>query len=89
MATRPGLWTGLGHAPLFSQQLGPELYQVLVPAERRDKKFYLGTKKFDALKVGYRTEQFYGAFLMDTTISGNRNSATNSAILRWKSLNWR
>ena len=66
-----GVWAT---PPYFHNSSVPNLYQVLVPASRRDQKFYLGTKMFDPVKVGYRTEQFYGAFLMDTTISGNRNS---------------
>ncbi len=66
-----GVWAT---PPYFHNSSVPNLYQVLVPADRRDKTFYLGTRMFDPVKVGYRTEQFYGAFLMDTTISGNRNS---------------
>ena len=66
-----GVWAT---PPYFHNSSVPNLYQVLVPADRRDKTFYLGTRMFDPVKVGYRTEQFYGAFLMDTTISGNRNT---------------
>jgi cytochrome c5 len=69
--TLDGIWAT---PPYFHNSSVPNLYQVLQPADRRDKTFYLGTTKFDPVKVGYRTEQFYGAFLMDTTISGNRNT---------------
>jgi len=65
-----GIWAT---PPYFHNSSVPNLYQVLQPADCRDKTFYLGTTKFDPVKVGYRTEEFYGAFLMDTTLSGNRN----------------
>ena len=52
----------------------PNLYQMLVPASRRSKKFYLGSARFDPKHVGYETTQFPGAFLMDTTLPGNSNA---------------
>jgi hypothetical protein len=66
-----GVWAT---PPYFHNGSVPNLDQVLSPASRRDVKFYLGTRRFDPVKVGYKTEEFYGAFLMDTTISGNRNT---------------
>ena len=65
-----GIWAT---PPYFHNSSVPNLYQVLQPADQRDQ-FYLGTTRFDPVKVGYRTEEFYGAFLMDTTLSGNRNT---------------
>ncbi len=47
---------------------------MLVPAIRRFTKFYLGSTRFDPKHVGYETHQFPGAFEMDTTKSGNRNT---------------
>jgi len=66
-----GIWAT---PPYFHNSSVPNLYQVLQPADCRDKQFYLGTTKFDPVKVGYRTEQFYGAFQLDTTLSGNHNT---------------
>ena len=66
-----GIWAT---APYFHNSSVPNLYQVLQPADCRDKQFYLGTTKFDPVKVGYQTDEFYGAFMMDTTRSGNRNT---------------
>ena len=47
---------------------------MLVPAARRTAKFYLGSTRFDPKHVGFETQQFPGAFLMDTTKSGNLNT---------------
>jgi hypothetical protein len=66
-----GVWAT---PPFFHNGSVPNLDQVLSPASKRDVKFYLGTTRFDPVKVGYKTEQFYGAFLMDTTLPGNRNT---------------
>src|SRR5262249_5812146 len=52
----------------------PNLYQMLVPAALRDEQFYLGSTLYDPVKVGYRTEETPNAFLMDTTLPGNRNT---------------
>ena len=66
-----GIWAT---APYFHNGSVPNLEQVLMPADCRDGQFYLGTTRFDPVKVGYKTEDFEGAFLMDTTLSGNHNS---------------
>jgi hypothetical protein len=66
-----GIWAT---PPYLHNGAVPNLYQMLVPATRRFTKFYLGSTRFDPKHVGYETHQFPGAFLMDTTLSGNRNS---------------
>jgi hypothetical protein len=66
-----GIWAT---PPYLHNGSVPNLYQMLVPAECRDMRFYVGSTLFDPEKVGYRTEQFDGAFLMDTTLAGNRNT---------------
>jgi hypothetical protein len=66
-----GIWAT---PPYFHNGSVPNLEQVLMPASCRAEKFYLGTMQFDPVKVGYQTDQFQGAFLMDTTIRGNLNS---------------
>jgi hypothetical protein len=66
-----GIWAT---PPYLHNGSVPNLDQVLMPAERRSGKFYLGSTRFDPVRVGYHTEQLAGAFLMDTTIAGNHNT---------------
>jgi hypothetical protein len=47
---------------------------MLVPRAQRSAKFYLGSTRFDPKHVGFQTQQFKGAFEIDTTISGNLNT---------------
>jgi hypothetical protein len=49
----------------------PSLYELLLPAAERTKKFYV-THLFDPIKVGLDTTATSG-FLMDTTLLGNSN----------------
>jgi len=51
----------------------PNLYEMLVPAKERTKKFYLG-REFDPIKVGLDTSGKSGTFLVDTTLRGNSNA---------------
>jgi hypothetical protein len=51
----------------------PNLYEMLIPAAERTKKFYRGTE-FDPVKVGLDTAAATGTFLMDTTLLGNSNA---------------
>jgi hypothetical protein len=66
-----GIWAT---PPYLHNSSVPNLYQMLVPAARRVVKFYLGSTRFDPKHVGYQTQQFQGAFEMDTTKPGNRNT---------------
>ncbi|OVZ27013.1 hypothetical protein CDO47_20975, partial [Pseudomonas aeruginosa] len=52
----------------------PNLFQLLSPAAERSPQFYVGTFEFDPKFVGFRTEKFPGGFLLDTRLTGNRNS---------------
>jgi hypothetical protein len=53
----------------------PNLYEMLIPAAERTKKFYIG-REFDPVKVGLDTNANAGAgaFQMDTTLLGNSNA---------------
>ena len=51
----------------------PNLYEMLIPAAERTKKFYLGGD-FDPVKVGLDATATSGTFLMDTTLLGNSNA---------------
>ena len=66
-----GIWAG---APYLHNGSVPNLYQLLLPAENRDKTFYLGSWEYDPINVGYVTNAAPGAFLFDTTLKGNSNS---------------
>ncbi|MGB8433780.1 MAG: hypothetical protein WCE38_05940, partial [Burkholderiales bacterium] len=50
----------------------PNLYEMLVPAGERTKKFYVG-REFDPVKVGLDTSGTTG-FLVDTSLRGNSNA---------------
>ena len=51
----------------------PNLYEMLIPAKERTKKFYLG-REFDPVKVGLDTSGASGKFLVDTALRGNSNA---------------
>ncbi|HWE39383.1 MAG TPA: di-heme-cytochrome C peroxidase [Isosphaeraceae bacterium] len=51
----------------------PNLYELLVPVERRSKSFHLGTTLYDPVRVGYRTEGVPDDFTLDTNLTGNHN----------------
>jgi hypothetical protein len=65
-----GIWAT---APFFHNGSVPNLYEVLLPAKDRSETFYLGTKLFDPVKVGFVTAKISGGFNLDTTLSGNLN----------------
>ena len=66
-----GIWAT---APFLHNGSVPNLYQMLIPAHRRDKTFYVGNLDFDPRHVGFETKEFEGGFKFDTTISGNSNA---------------
>ena len=69
-APRDGVWAT---APFMHNGSVPNLYEMLIPAAERTKKFYLGGD-FDPVKVGLDTTATSGTFLMDTTLLGNSNA---------------
>jgi hypothetical protein len=67
-----GVWAT---PPFLHNGSVPSLYELLLPAYRRSKKFYLKSPTFDPVAVGLYTDASEkGAFLFDTTIKGNSNS---------------
>jgi hypothetical protein len=54
-----GLWAT---PPFLHNGSVPNLYQMLLPADRRDKTFYVGSREFDPQNVGYSTAKIDGAF---------------------------
>ncbi len=51
----------------------PNLYEMLIPARERTKKFYVG-REFDPVKVGLDTSGKSGSYVMDTSLRGNSNA---------------
>jgi hypothetical protein len=66
---REGVWAT---PPFLHNGSVPNLYEMLIPAAERTKKFYLGGD-FDPVKVGLDTRATSGTFLMDTGLPGNSN----------------
>ena len=69
-APRDGVWAT---APFLHNGSVPNLYEMLIPAAERTKKFWLGGD-FDPVKVGLDTTATSGSFLLDTTLLGNSNA---------------
>jgi cytochrome c2 len=69
-----GIWAT---APYLHNGSVPNLYQLLVSAER--KPFYVGSRQFDPKHVGFDPGDKSGTFL-DTSIPGNLNTGHDSAI---------
>jgi hypothetical protein len=67
-APRDGVWAT---PPFLHNGSVPNLYELLLPASERTKKFYVG-REFDPVKVGLDTRS--GTFLLDTTLRGNSNA---------------
>ena len=68
-APRDGVWAT---PPYLHNGSVPNLYEVLLPAAQRTKKFYLG-REFDPVKVGVDTSGKSGTYLVDTTLIGSSN----------------
>ena len=68
-APRDGVWAT---PPFMHNGSVPNLYEMLIPAKERTKKFYIG-REFDPVKVGLDTSEQSGSFLLDTSLPGNSN----------------
>jgi hypothetical protein len=73
-----GIWAT---APYLHNGSVPTLYDLLLPPSDRPKSYYVGTREFDPVKVGFKTEQSAeNGFLFRVfddqgkPIEGNRNS---------------
>ena len=69
-APRDGVWAT---PPFLHNGSVPNLYEMLVPAKERTKKFCLG-REFDPVKVGLDTTCRPGVFVLDTELRGNSNA---------------
>lgn len=66
-----GIWAT---APYLHNGSVPNLYQLLLPARERVKKFYVATREFDPVNVGFTTDEQGGTFEFDTSLDGNSNA---------------
>ena len=66
-----GIWAT---APYLHNGSVPNLWQLLLPADKRDKTFFVGSRELDPVMVGFKTEQSEGASLLDTSLAGNSNA---------------
>jgi hypothetical protein len=66
-----GIWAV---APFLHNGSVPNLYLLLSPRADRPATFWVGSKQFDPVKVGYDTAEMAGASFFDTSRPGNSNS---------------
>src|SRR3984957_3209499 len=67
-----GVWAT---PPYLHNAAVPNIYALLSPVAERPKTFYLGSREYDPVHVGYQTgADFSGAFKFDTSLRGNGNS---------------
>jgi hypothetical protein len=69
-APREGVWAT---PPYMHNGSVPNLYEMLIPAAQRTKKFYLG-REFDPVKVGVDTSGKSGTYMVDTSLVGSSNA---------------
>jgi hypothetical protein len=66
-----GIWAT---PPFLHNGSVPNVYELLLPEEQRSRRFWVGSREYDPVHLGYRKRKVPGAFLFDTTIPGNRNT---------------
>ena len=69
-----GVWAT---PPFLHNGSVPNLYELLAPVSERSKKFFVGRRDFDPVKVGFATTPVDGSkngFWFDTSLPGNRNT---------------
>jgi cytochrome c5 len=66
-----GIWAT---PPFLHNASVPNVYQMLLPEERRSRRFWVGSREYDTVRLGYRRRKVPGAFLFDTSLPGNANT---------------
>jgi len=70
-----GVWAT---PPFLHNGSVPSIYQMLLPAAKRDTAFFVGRRDYDPVHLGYVTSQPPGGehdgFWFDTSLTGNRNT---------------
>jgi mono/diheme cytochrome c family protein len=67
----PAVWAS---PPYLHNGSVPNLYQLLLPAEQRDKTFPVGHREYDPVHLGYTLRPARTRFLFDTRVPGNSNA---------------
>jgi hypothetical protein len=65
-----GIWAT---PPYLHNGSVPNLFALLSPPTERPATFWLGSREYDPILVGYRTDPIEGGFKLDTSLSGNSN----------------
>jgi len=65
-----GVWAT---PPYLHNGAVPTIDDLLGDPEQRPKKFYLGSREYDPVKLGYKSDPIAGGFEFDTSIRGNSN----------------
>lgn len=66
-----GIWAT---APYLHNGSVPNLYELLLPSDKRTKSFHVGNRDFDTVKVGFSMDAREGTSLFDTSLPGNSNA---------------
>ncbi|MFT7314407.1 MAG: hypothetical protein ACI9J5_002550, partial [Paraglaciecola sp.] len=66
-----GIWAT---APYMHNGSMANLYQTLLPEDKRETSFYVGSNKFDSELVGFKTPKTGNQFLYKTDAVGNSNA---------------
>lgn len=76
-----GIWAT---APYLHNGSVANLYELLLPPAQRATRFFVGTRRFDPVKVGYRTDAAApgNSFEFDTTRPGNSNAGHDFGVSR-------
>jgi hypothetical protein len=61
-------------APYLHNGSVASMYELLLPPARRKTTFYVGSREFDPVELGYSTRRSPGAVLLDTRLTGNSNA---------------
>lgn len=74
-ANRP-LVAAWATAPYLHNNSVPTLHDLLLPADQRPRKFWVGSREYDAQKLGYQTaeDDTIPQSLVDTSLPGNSNA---------------
>src|SRR5207237_8483192 len=67
-----GIWAT---APYLHNGSVPTLRALFMAPAARPKTFYVGSREFDPVNVGFDTTKAAGSFLSDTSRAGNSNAA--------------
>ncbi len=80
-----GIWAT---APYLHNGSVQSLYELLKPANKRKKAFYVGSNRFDTKHVGFESKKTGRRFLLDTTLPSNSNVGHEYGVALSKEEKW-